>query len=353
METDTRSRIVYLDMLRIIACLLVIAVHVSSKQIYVFPPDSFDFQVSQFFNTFSIAAPAIFFMISGAVFLKPGLKDIPVKKLWGRYILRMVIAYVFWSYLYTFITWFPYYTFSLETLKAFILEFFNGVPMYHMWFIPVIIAIYMVLPFLKPAFADKQRCRYYLWLFLAVQILIPTVFKFDIPHGHLLQAIYTRIPYFLCTGHVGYFVLGYYLSTEEFSRNKRRAIYALGILGLAAAAGMDGYFSVRQNKPVLLFDELFSLNTFLLAAALFVAFRYISWKEEGLFAKCAARVSKLTFGIYLIHPLFMDLLFDHCPFLLHLPAIVWIPVIAIAAFAASLAAIWIVSKIPIVNKYLM
>lgn len=265
----------------------------------------------------------------------------------------MVVSYIFWSYLYTFVAWFPYYTFSFETLKAYILEFFLGVPMYHMWFIPAIISIYMVLPLLKPAFADKQRCIYYLCLFLVIQILIPTIFKFDLPHENLIQVIYSKIPYLLCTGYVGYFALGYYVSIEEFTRKMRMVIYTLGILGLVAAVGMDGYFSAHQNTAVLLFNDIFSLNSFFFATALFVAFRYIPWKAGSTFTKAVAKLSRLTFGIYLIHPLFMNLLFKHSPFLLNLPAIAWIPIITVATFICSSIAVWVISKIPVANKYLI
>lgn len=352
METSDKEHIIYLDILRVIACFMVIVVHVSANQLHAFQTKSFDYQVSQFFNTFSIASPAIFFMLSGALFLNPASKDIPIKKLWGRYILRMVVSYVFWSCLFTFIAWLPYYTFSAATVKAYILEFFLGVPMYHLWFIPTIVSIYMVLPFLKPAFADTHRCRYYLALFLVIQIFIPTLLKFNLPHGDLIQSLYTRIPFLLCMGHVGYFVLGYYLSVEKISRKKRMIIYAAGILSLAAAVGIDGYLSARQNNAVLLFNELFALNSFLAATAMFVAFRYIPWKKNR-FTKAVAKLSKLTFGIYLIHPFFLQILFEHCTFLLKLPAIVWIPTTAVAAFLCSTVVIWILSKIPIVNKYLM
>lgn len=352
METSAKGRVIYFDIIRIIACFFVIVVHVSSNQLLNLAPSSFDFQVSQFFNTLALTAPAIFLMLSGAIFLNPGAGDIPIKKLWGRYILRMAVAYVFWSCLHTFIIWLPYYTFSLETVKAYILEFFYGKPMYHMWFIPAIISIYMVLPLLRPAFADKQRCKYYLCLLAVVQFLVPTIQKFNLPHMDLLQIVYSRIPYVLCISYVGYFVLGYYLSVEEFSRKMRIVIYSLGILGLMAAVGINGYLSVSENTATLLLDDIFTLNCFFFAAAVFVAFRYTPWKAEK-YAKAIAALSKLTFGIYLIHPLFMDMFFKHCTFLLNLPAIIWIPAVSAVTFLSSMATIWVISKIPVANKYLI
>lgn len=352
MEKSAKEHIIYFDVIRVVACFFVIVVHVSANQLTALNPKSFDFQVSQFMNTLSLTAPAVFLMLSGALFLNPDLMNVSIKQLWGKHILRMAISYVFWSYLYTFIIWLPYYSFSLETVKAFALEFFYGVPMYHMWFIPAIISIYMVLPLLKPAFADKRRCKYFLILFFVIQILIPTILKFDFPHKNLMKIAYSRIPFLLCIGYVGYFVLGYYLSVEKISKKMRIVTYASGILGLLAAAGINGYFSVRQNASVLPLDDIFSLNGFLFASAVFVAFRHVPWKTSK-YTKYVSKLSKLTFGIYLLHPIIMDFFFHKCPFLLKLPAIVWIPAIAAATFLLCTVIAWILSKIPIVNKYLM
>ena len=237
---NNKEHIIYLDVIRVVACFLVIVGHVSANYMDICPITSVDFQASAVYNTVSISAPAIFFMLSGALFLNPKSKDIPAKKLWSRYILRMIISYVFWSFLFTFIIWLPYYKWTLETVKLYVKEVLLGVPMYHMWFIPAIIAIYMILPLLKPAFADKSRCRYFLMLFLVIQIVVPTILKFDVPNRNILQNLYSRIPYVMCTGYLGYFVLGYYLSIEDFSKKSRHVIYALGSLGTAAACVING-----------------------------------------------------------------------------------------------------------------
>lgn len=352
MDKSAKEHIIYLDVIRVVACFWVILVHVSSDQMWNLPTNSLDYQVSIFFNTFSISAPAIFFMLSGAIFLNPEFPAISVKKLWGKYILRMAVAYVFWSYLYTFIIWLPYYTFSFETVKAYIREFFTGIPMYHMWFIPAIISIYMVLPLLKPAFADKQRCKYYLFLFTVIQILIPTILKFDFPYKFLLNSVYSRPPYLLCIGYVGYFVLGYYLSIEEFHPKIRIILYVSGILGLLTAVGIDVYFSLCQDTVVLMMSDMFSLNSFFLAIAVFVGFRYIPWHRTKTI-RVISKLSRLTFGIYLVHPFFLKIITEHCLFLFQLPAIVWIPTIGMATFFCSTIVSWIINKIPIANKYLV
>lgn len=352
MEQFSEKRIVYLDMIRVVACFFVIVTHVSGSQLNVFSPQSFDFQVSFALNACAITAPAVFFMLSGAIFLNPHSSKKSIKEIWSKCILRMVISYVFYSFLYTFIIWYPYYTFSFETLKAFLAEFFTGVPMYHMWFIPAIISIYMVLPLFRPALTDKKLCKYYLALFIVIQLLIPTILKFDFPKKIMLESIYKRVPCILGAGYMGYYVLGYYLSIEEFSKKKRLIIYAAGMIALAIAVIVGCCFSLSQNTVVLILNDIFTVNCFLFASAFFVAFRYIPWKT-GKFARFVSKLSGLTFGIYLLHPLFMNLICENCGFLMKMPAMIYIPLIAALTFLCCAVIVWVISKIPIANKYLI
>lgn len=343
----------YFDVIRIAACFLVIVVHVSAAPTTDCPVASFDYRVGAAYNTLSIAAPALFFMLSGALFLNPGSKKVTVKQLWGKYILRLVIAYVVWSNLFTIIICSPYYSLSWDTVLVYAKAFFISPPMYHLWFLPAMIAIYMVLPLLQAAFAEKRNCQYFLLLFLAVQVILPTIQKLEIPYvDTALNQLYTRVPFVLCMGYVGYFVLGYYLSVEDFTGRMRKILYGLGAGGFAAAVGIEEYLSVRRNLQTPVFSDLFSLNTLFLACAVFVGARYAPWKMDKA-ARPLEKLSRLTFGIYLVHPLFVDLLAAKCAFLKHINMVIRIPLSAAFIFLCSAAVSWCLSKLPVVRKYLV
>lgn len=347
------ERIIYFDIIRVLACFFVIIGHVSAYLLSIHPVESFEFQVNSVYNTIAISSPAVFLMLSGAIFLNPQSKDIPIRKLWGKYILRMVVAYVFWSYLFTFLIWLPHYTWSsLETIILYIREFFTSGPMYHMWFIHVIISIYIILPVLKPAFAEKGRCRYFLLLFLIIQIIPATVFKFNFPHQNVVENLYNRIPYIMCVGHLGYFVLGYYLSVENFNRRSRIIIYILTVSSTVIASIINGYVAVIEDTIYLPMSDLFVLSSFLIASSTFIAIRYIPWKT-GRFTSCVSKLSKLTFGIYIIHPVLLGRVWEHFSFLTRIPSILGVPVIAALVFLCGAAIIWCISKIPFLNKYII
>lgn len=114
--------------------------------------------------------------------------------------------------------------------------------------------------------------------------------------------------------------------------------------------GIDVYLSMRQDTVTLLMSDMFALNSFLLSTAIFVGFRYISWHRTKT-VRVISKLSKLTFEIYLVHPFFLNLINEHCPFLFQLPAFVWIPTIGMVIFFCGTVVSWIISKIPVANKY--
>ena len=156
----------------------------------------------------------------------------------------------------------------------------------------------------------------------------------------------------MCIGYLGYFVLGYYLSAEDFSKRFRYIIYAISIWGSVTAFVVNGCISVSQNTKKLVLSDLFDLNSALFASAVYVAFRYIPWKMD-MYVTFVVRISRLTFGIYLIHPLCLSQLLKWCPFFDQLPAAFGIPLIAAIVFSFCAVIIWCLSRIPFVNKYLI
>lgn len=77
-------RIAYLDLTRIIACVLVVMVHISAQQIEEFPVDSAQFVITNSYNSLAFTGVALFVMISGALALNPrketGIKNLLLHK---------------------------------------------------------------------------------------------------------------------------------------------------------------------------------------------------------------------------------------------------------------------------------
>ncbi|SFO21753.1 Acyltransferase family protein [Pseudobutyrivibrio sp. UC1225] len=93
------ERKVYCDYLRFFAVFAVCVLHVSAFNWACTDVNSLEWQVFNFYESIVRWGVPIFLMISGTLFLN---REISIKKLFSKYIFRMVVAFVFWSLFYAF-----------------------------------------------------------------------------------------------------------------------------------------------------------------------------------------------------------------------------------------------------------
>ena len=103
-------------------------------------------------------------------------------------------------------------TFVWETFKdEVLLDTLLGRGMYHMWFLPMILGLYVLTPLLKEMVRSRELCEYFLILYFLFNLLYNTLFKFQIPYATIMKSLFTRLPLKMLEGYIGYYVLGYYL----------------------------------------------------------------------------------------------------------------------------------------------
>ena len=103
MTTD-QNRAYYLDVLRIIATLAVVTLHVSAQNWDTVDIHSFAWHVFNFFDSLVRWAVPVFIMISGAVFLDND-RPLSIRKLYRKNVLRLVIVYFVWATVYAVDKW--------------------------------------------------------------------------------------------------------------------------------------------------------------------------------------------------------------------------------------------------------
>lgn len=91
------ERKIYCDYLRIIATFAVVVLHVSASNWCSTDVNGMEWQAFNFYDSIVRWSVPIFVMISGSLFLG---RDIPIKRIYEKYILRMIIAFIFWSVFY-------------------------------------------------------------------------------------------------------------------------------------------------------------------------------------------------------------------------------------------------------------
>ncbi len=301
-----KSRYTYLDVIRIMSCIMIIFIHVAAIDWANFPAASSEWFIMNAFDCVGIVGVPLFFMISGALILCQD-RELSLRHLWARNIPKMLFAYFLTLFCYNAIPflkgWVPIEPYYIKTdlIESVLLE--RGI--YHLWFLPVIIVLYMLAPILKSAFNTSKICEYYMILFAIFGGLIPLILCFDIRYKVYLNQMEEKFGLFMLTGYIGYFVLGHYLHDFIKSISRRKIL----ITALACIASntftiltcfLDG---LAKNAPSTIVNNPLSLNGLISAASIFILVREGCGKMNNeKLNKVLSYISSLTLGIYLVHP---------------------------------------------------
>lgn len=342
------NRIWHYDLLRILACFSVIMLHSAAQCWYILPVTHSSWLTANTYDGLFRFGVPIFVMISGALFLAPG-RECSLKRLYTHNILRLVIVYVFWSLAYA--LWTAHHNPGLgQGWKAFLKLCIEA--RYHMWFIPMLIGIYMLLPILRilTAHAEKKILEYFLLLFVVCQILQQTALAFT-ASGTVTKAL-TLLPVEMAQSYLGYFILGYYLAHFPMKRAWHFRLYLAGFVSIIAGALLSNYLSVKSGVPNTLIYDSYSIFIFLGSAAIFLFF-----KEEVSRLRIGTRTGKVirgisdcTLGIYLIHLMVMEGLYYLGFYSMSVNNLIGIPLLAVLCFVIGLMVIAMVRRIPLIGK---
>lgn len=294
------DRTVYFDYLRVVATFAVMILHVASQNFYSTDVNGFAWQVFNFFDGVTRWSVPVFVMISGALFLN---REIPVRKIYSKYVLRIVTAFVVWSAIYA--------AFEDGSITERIVMLIHG--HYHMWFLLMIATTYMCIPFIKPIVENGKRTRYYLLLAFLFAFAYPTVLKLagDFA-GERINRVASAINddvnsmnRNLVLGYTAYFVLGYCLDKIMLSGKQRAVIYLLGIAGFVSTVVLSSAASLKAQACSTRYYDEFCVNVLLESVAVFTFFKYKTWNSEKLYP-IVLKLSKYSFGAFLVHVLVLE-----------------------------------------------
>ncbi len=298
-ERKEDTRLIYLDYLRVFATIAVICIHVSGLNWSSTDVNSFAWQVYNFYDSISRWAVPAFVMISGTLFLGKG---IGIRRIYTKYVLRIVTAFLFWSLVYALL--------DGGTRKEILDNIIQG--HYHMWFLFTIVGLYICLPILDRIAENRTALVYFLALAFVFTGLIPEILT--VVHdfgGHILQSVsamcdqaLSKMNFHLAVGYSGYFVGGFYLSRKDLSKRRRLVIYGLGFAGFASTVIVSSLVSISLQQPTGYYGY-FSLNVLAEITAVFVWCRY-NLSPKGRLYPLIKVLSKYSFGAYLVHALVLE-----------------------------------------------
>lgn len=286
-----------IDLLRIISCLAVIGIHVISGPMtnYSGVLDTSLVTILEKTHVLLNWAVPVFFMITGYCILN---KEEYTYRHCLKHVRKFVLILATVGFIFALLEEvFDVRAFNISVIAAAVRNVISGNLWDHMWYLYAIIGVYLVLPVLHLFMASTKNNRL---------ILIGLLFFFTIlaPTIEPIVAIGVDIPF---DGYLFYICFGGMVAKGDFSKKLSLFIVLSGLLSaiyiLWDPRGND--FGYR------------SLTVCLLACSIFIVFHLLNVKSN----KFISLASQCTFGIYLIHPLFINVAVKvlKLDFLSHMP----------------------------------
>lgn len=348
-DVKTREeRTVYIDHLRVFATFAIVVLHVAAIKMPKCDVNGFEWQTFNFYDSIVRWGVSAFVMISGALFLG---RDIPVKKIYSKYVLRMLCAFIAWSFFYAAVDGGGIKHILFQTLKG----------QDHLWFVFMIAGLYICMPVLKLIVDKGWRTRYYLALAFVFGFLIPEIIvlincfggETAIKLAGAVNEDIGKMDMRLVLGFSSIFILGYCLHKIKLSKQQRALIYILGLAGFIFTIVMDSVTSVRAGQSAAYFYDNFTVNVLFESMAVYTAFRYARFNNKRL-NHVMKTLAKYSFGVYLVHIFILYRLEDVFGLsTLSFNPVISVPVISIIVFFTSYCISAILNHLPVVSKYIV
>lgn len=313
--------------LRILACIMVIGIHVSASYVVNFSNISnFEFAIGNLWNSFSRPAVPIFVMICGKYALDK--ENSNYINYYSRIFKKIYIPTILWSIFYMSLNYFC----CNISIKKVIISTIGGSPFYHLWYLYMMIGVYLSVPFLiklkNKIGEEKFRNLGIILLFISFIIVLFRDFTYLAKLG--LLKYYWKINQFKFINYLGYFILGYSLRNLKIEI-KKGIVYSL-------ISGVVLFLTVQIFKTK--FEIMYDYNyPWVVIYSIFLYTTFLQLKLKG---NKILNLDKYTFKIYLIHAfiLFIDIRYFNI-----IPVIIKIPLKIMVIFFSSLGIIFILNKI--------
>lgn len=363
------NRIVWLDVIRCVAMIMVIGVHCIDP-FYISPTMRAIPEYTHWAAIYgSLLRPSVplFVMMTGLLLLP--VKKQPLGKFYKKRIYRVLFPFLIWSVLYSM---FPWVTGVLGLPKEIIGDFFcytqgqesqslidslKDVAMIpfnfshkenHMWYIYLLIGLYLYMPFFSAWIenADRKTKRAFLLIWI-ISLFIPYLKEY------VANCLFERSGYVFGTdtwnefglfyyfaGFNGYLLLGHYVKKGNDWSLMKTFILCILMFAVGYYITYTGFSTTASNPNVTetemeLFFTFCSPNVLLMTLATFLLLQKVVITNSTVI-KVSANMTQCGFGIYMVHYFVVG------PFFLligpsSLPIPLQVPLMAICIFLCSWA----------------
>ena len=376
-ESDNRTA--WIDLLRVVACALVVLAHCCDSFVGAFDTDRVAFISGAAIG--SLTRPSVpLFVLMTAILLLPLKPDTTLTGFYKKRIGRILPPLIFWSIALP-VLFFIYYRYInpatlnptidvasytpgnlLQKIWLMVFNFnFDTVPL---WYLYMLVGLYLIMPVLNSwlVSASKKDVRtvLYIWgftLFIPyLKLLAPHVgYQGNFGSMEILGACDWNQygTFYYLTGFIGYLILAYYMRTWQINwSNAKAAAICIPMFIAGYAITFCGFVKIQDFFPgdysyLEVIWYFTGVNVFMMTFPVLLLCSRIKMQPKQWLTKLAS----LTFGIYLCHFIFIYSSFDLYNALDIAPAFK-ILAMAVTCFTAAAALTWLLSLTKFTRKFI-
>jgi surface polysaccharide O-acyltransferase-like enzyme len=278
----------------------------------------------------------VFVMISGALVAQRPIADstLFIKKRTAT----IGIPIIFWTVAY--LLWRQFY--RNEDMSYFIVAkyLFTGESYYHTYFLFLILGLYIFTPAIAAALSVLSRKQALILSSIALACASVTMTV----QGLRPNALTYFVPY------IGYFCLGAILINIKVPARIPALVVTTGIIATQVLTTAAVKNLGVKNEYGLYFYNYFSINVIAVSIAVFCLFKELRIPDE--WGRIITKIAPLTLGIYLLHPVILELL--RAFYSRQIPQLLWpildVPVTFAVAVLISAAAAATMRRVPYLGR---
>lgn len=335
----------YLEWLRVSACLAVVLIHcfttlldnASIDEVGIFRALAW----TEVLVVFCRWAVPVFLMVTGSLLLDPARRVTWNKNLW--YVFRVATVLLTFGTMFALMELvFSSKNFEVSMVPAAIGNVLQGRGWAHFWYLYDLLGIYLLLPLLRAfaAASTREDMRRMLVVLFIFSLAVPT----------LNAAVGLDASTFIWLGSSAFYVmLGRYLSAYNI---RVAPVLLAGTVSVVLQALLAGGGIVADGTYLRWVWSPSSPFVAIWAAAVFLLFKNhmdVPMAERGF----ARLVASYSFAVYVIHPVFTNLLYKATGWgEVQLPPIAFEVTTFLAVFIPSLCVAWVLKRTPMMRKVL-
>ncbi len=338
------------DVVRAVATVLVVVIHTAG--IVAAPGPAANpaaFWAGTIYDTLARPGVPLFVLLTGWLLLRPERREEPIGMFLWRRMSRVALPLLTWSLVAW--GWLSIRDHHPARWGDFTLQFLNGPVFYHLWYVYMLLGLYLAIPLLRPlaASASQPLRRYTLGLWAVGSSVLPLWYWWGGWH------IGIDVP--VVTTYVGYLLAGVWIAATPVSQRTRRTLVLLILVTATWTVAATARLTGTDPLSVALF-AYGTPNVLVMSVAWFVLLTQPDVSEWV--ARSPGRLALVrllaasSFGVYLVHPLILNLL-DSGALGFHLSGasiypFVGVPLLVIAVLGLSVGIMTVARRVPVLGR---